>query len=189
MVVDRAHSLAGNRRGQSVLEFLLVTPILFGMTMLMIRVNSVTQMAIVNQRYAREQLMFIAGNGADYPRRPSMVSEYATNGGNVLTIGVSDTPPPSGDTETESIIPATTYSIARTPASPQGDNSTKEPTQRTNIRIRNTVSICMPFISNGGQPVIPVPQNGAISNYGVPNAPQGFAFCSTTETWNDQGSG
>ena len=52
-----------------MLEFLVMLPLMVGLAMLMIRVNTVIQMGIVNQQYARAQALFVAGNGSEYPQR------------------------------------------------------------------------------------------------------------------------
>jgi len=46
-----------SERGQSVLEFVFMLPILLGLIVIMVRSNTVIQMSIVNQKYARAQAL------------------------------------------------------------------------------------------------------------------------------------
>lgn len=182
-VVEKSKSIRkaeGDERGQSVLEFLLVLPLLFGITSLLVRVNTVIQMSIVDQKYARQQLLFVSGNGADYPRRAGMVNDmmYAYPG-NVLTVGVSENYTPENDPAHRTL--ASTYSISRKSDPPGADNSDQmEVQKRSNIRVRNTVSICIPLVSFGGRPALS-PGDSGIPQYQLPEDPTQWTYCNTRQ--------
>ena len=48
--------------GQSIVEFLVSLPLLVGLAVVLIRVNSAIQMSIVNQQYARAQTLNLTYN-------------------------------------------------------------------------------------------------------------------------------
>jgi len=78
-----------NESGQSIIEFLLTAPILFGFTVILIRSNVAIQMSIVNQKYDRAQTHFTTQNHAFFPRLG--IQDYnVKNEFNQITIGVSD---------------------------------------------------------------------------------------------------
>lgn len=55
------------QKGQSMLEFALLLPLITGMFMLVIQVQMAISTAIVNQKYARGQLYFLFFNNRYYP--------------------------------------------------------------------------------------------------------------------------
>src|SRR4051812_29710869 len=95
--------------GQSVLEFLLVLPLLLTIILLLMRVNTVINMGIVNQKYARAQVFFIAENSPEYPARVGVVSNLANSGMNQLIVGVSESHPADDDGAEGANTMASTY--------------------------------------------------------------------------------
>jgi hypothetical protein len=178
----RSRSESLNDSGQSVLEFLLVLPVLMTIVMLIIRVNTAIQMSIVDQKYARAQTLFIAGNAAEYPIRAAVVADLAQVGMNQLVVGVSEDPPrdPNGG-EGDQKVSASTYYIGRRPGgmneSPDaGDAITK----RVTIRVRNTVTLCLPMIYMDKKPAFEFNVGGGGSpKYNYKEDPSYWQFCSS----------
>jgi competence protein ComGC len=166
--------------GQSVLELLLVLPLLMAILMMIIRVNTVIQMSIVDQKYARAQTLYIAGNAAEYPLRAHIVDELGRSGMNQLVVGVSEDPPSDADGESDGATAASSYYIGRRPGgmgemTDAGDDITR----RTNIRVRNTVTICLPPISIAGKAAFEFRVgDGSNPQYNLPEDPKAWKFCS-----------
>jgi len=141
-----------NERGQSLMEFVFMLPLMIGLVMLVIRVNSAIQVSIVNQKYSRAQVLAIAYNSPIYPSlrwRTGDGDIFVSKGNNRMVVGVSDqivtgdgTIPPK----------ATTQRIVDADADVGNNDPQKEHETRGNIRVRNTVSLCtMSFsVSAGG---------------------------------------
>jgi len=83
-------TVAKNEEGQSLLEFLLVLPVLLGLVALMTRVNTAIQASLVYQQYARAQTTFLTFNSPVYPSLRLQASELNGKNYNQMTIGVSD---------------------------------------------------------------------------------------------------
>lgn len=139
--------------GQSIIEFLLLLPLMVGLAMSLIWINTAIQISIVNQQYARAQTLFLAFNSPFYPEI-SRRSSLETSGINQMVIGVSDNPTSSDGLD--NIEPeATVQSIATKSASAGASDANREyPNLRARVRIRNTVTLCtgpisLPF-GNGG---------------------------------------
>lgn len=132
--------------GQSILEFLLMLPMLVGITFMMVRVSSAIQVSIVNQQYARAQALWLAFNSPIYPALKFRVNSdgaqdiFVEAGVNQMIIGVSgNLAPDSGDYAPE----ASTQLIVRPGQTDVGSNEpSAEPNERGNIRVRTTVSLC-----------------------------------------------
>jgi hypothetical protein len=166
--------------GQSVVEFLLVLPLLLTILMLIVRVNTVIQMSIVDQKYAREQVLFISGNSPDYPLRANIVTVLAKSGMNQLVVGVSENKPADADGGEGTDTTASTYYIGRKPGLAESQDSGDDITARATIRVRNTVTLCLPMISFGGTPAFDFnPSGGGQSKYNLPDDPRAWKFCSS----------
>lgn len=180
MVAERKNSIPFlDDRGQGALEFLLLLPMCLGVVMLMIRVNTVIQISIVDQKYAREQALFVAGNAADYPLRPGVVETLAGTGAsmsNQLVMGVSENAPTgTGDADSESFnTQASTFVIGRA-SNRLGSDAQGEVNKRSKIRVRNTVNLCLPLLSTNNTPIFN--QNTGI--YQMPENPSQYKFCTT----------
>jgi len=146
-----------NEEGQSLFEFLLMLPMLVGLTVILVRVNSAIQISIVNQQYARAQTLFLAFNNSTYPVL-SQQSRLIKNGTNQLILGVSDN---VADNEGYTPI-ASVQMITRNKSGQASDAPREEPTtMRARVRIRNSVTLCTPtFVVDGAkgasQPIMPL---------------------------------
>ena len=145
--------------GQSVLEFLLMLPMLVGLTVMLIRVNTVIQISIVNQQYARAEALWLTFNSAFYPELRHRETNLVSKGYNQMILGVSDNAAPES---AERYTPkASVQNIARKRG--LGSNEPQsEPAQRAMIRVRNTVTLCTPLVvlSAGGNPLPMLPVSG-----------------------------
>lgn len=161
-------SRKSGKSGQSVIEFVLMLPLMIGLSVLLYRINSAIQMSIVNQQYARAQTLFLAFNSPYYPEK-----RYRTFG-NRLTMGVSENNAGSGD-DTQYVPEASVQMIARTPQEAgRQPAAQEEPTETGYVRIRNTVSICTQssFIDGGGALVPP-----SVDNFNEQFQTAQFAYC------------
>lgn len=140
--------------------------------MMMVKVNTVIQVSIVNQQYARAQALFLTYNSPFYPG----LNFTATNdtmidrGLDVMVLGVSDNIAPKPDEDEPYEPKATKLSIIRSGAD-AGDDSDPEPQLRGRIRVRTSVALCTKvnsFSANGG--------NRAVSAGNYPEQAQ-FGFC------------
>lgn len=128
--------------GQSVLEFLLLLPVLFGITVIMIRVNTAIQMAIVDQKYARAQALHYTQNSPYYPRRDHHYYFFKEKLSNQMYFSVTEQPADEDDPESLNNPKSSTYNVTRKMNEPQDSSVGEEPTERAFVRIRNTVSLC-----------------------------------------------
>jgi hypothetical protein len=179
---------SNHQSGQSILEFLVTLPLMLGLVMLMIRVNTYIQMGVVNQQYARAQTLFVSGNGAEYPQRPLVITNLAKARYNQFVVAISDNEQ-SLDADPNTPQLATTYHIVP-PGAPVGnDNAQTEATQRGNLRVRSSVTLCLPMLVSGGTPLRPINgfiQPGAAAGPGT--SAQQFVYCSAPQPYdNDDG--
>jgi hypothetical protein len=163
--------LISDERGQSILEFVILVPLLVGILLMLIKANTAVQMAIVNQKYAREQALILALNSPVYPPLRFRAGEQRMEGKaiNQMILGVADNVapeegdyPPSASTQTLVL-----YGDQVVGGS---DDVKSEPRQRSQVRIRNTVGLCTQsngiFISGVLTPAWKI-REGAVD----------FAFC------------
>jgi hypothetical protein len=128
-----------DRSGQSLVEFLVLMPLLIGLTVIMVRVTTAIQVSIVNQQYARAQSLFLAYNSAVYPRLQQREDNFIRRGYNNMVIGVSDNSAP----DSGPYVPkATVQKIARKPNGGGSDENQSEPERRDKVRVRTTVTLC-----------------------------------------------
>lgn len=130
-------------RGQSVLEFVFMLPVLLGLIVVMVRSNTVIQMSIVNQKYARAQALWLAFNSPHYPRRSFRTpgtagDQFVQYGFNRMVIGMAETP--VDDTGGKATASMQTVVRGGVPA-PEGP-SQSEPIDRAKVRVRTTVALC-----------------------------------------------
>lgn len=133
-----------DERGQSVLEFVFMLPILIGLIVVMVRSNTAIQISIVNQKYARAQALWLAFNSPYFPRLSFRKAggendQFIRHGYNRMVIGMAEQP--VGDTGGKAI--ASTQVVVRG-GNTQGASgpSQTEPIDRSEIRIRTTVALC-----------------------------------------------
>jgi hypothetical protein len=136
---------AADERGQSIIEFLVMLPLMVGLVVLLIRVNSAIQVSIVNQQYVRSQLLFLSYNSAFYPRLDHRVNSMANHGYNQMVLGMSEKALSGGDDFTESNdqpdAPVTKIRRGRD----GNDDSQAEPDSRSRVRIRTSATLCGPI--------------------------------------------
>jgi hypothetical protein len=136
--------------GQSVVEFLLLLPMLVGMTLILIKTNTAIQISIINQQYSRAHTLFITFNNPFYPLI-NRQNEFAENSMNQIVIGVSNQ---SLSEDATTYNPkATVQSISRS-KKVAGSNATgEEPSLRSDVRVRNTVTLCTQtlYVKSGGK--------------------------------------
>jgi len=176
-----------NEEGQSVLEFLLMLPVMLGLVMLMLRVNSAIQVSIVDQQYARAQALFLTFGNPIFPQISQRWLNLDQKGYNQITMGVSDNlTASSGGTY---VPEATTQNIARNRKvaamgddSPQTEPNPDQGGLRAFVRVRNTVTLCtqISVISQNGvpTPVLPMTADGTPTGpSALTDSPQQFAWC------------
>ena len=134
----------GPRDGQSLVEVVLILPVMLGMFLMLLRVNGAIQVSIVNQKYARQRLFELMGNSPEYPdlsKQPTLIG----NGDNRLVTGVSEESTLNGS---DFQVSAPTVLIARSRRAAAGGSNEAgaEPQRRARVRVRNTVEICTPLL-------------------------------------------
>lgn len=178
-----ANSVAGNQGGQSVLEFLLLLPLLLGFAGLMVRMNQAIQVSIVNQKYARAQALFLTMNNREYPALYQRVPNLTASGYNQMFLGVSENPAPDANSD-EPYNPEATVSRVSRKAGGGSDNAQEEPDERSRVRIRTTVALCtQPNVlmqGNRAVPILPLDERSpykAIGEYKYPAGNFKFDYC------------
>lgn len=139
-----------DEKGQSVIEFVFMLPILVGLIVVMVRTNTVIQMSIVNQKYARAQALWLTFNSPYYPRlsfrKPKDTcgdfdsnDQFIRYGFNRMVIGMADQPVE----DTGGKADAVTQYVARDNAQSGAEGpSQSEPLDRAKVRVRTTVALC-----------------------------------------------
>ena len=77
-------------KGQSIVELILMMPVMIGIAVLTMRVNTAIQVSIVNQQYSRAQALFLTYNSAVYPPLKLRLPELQGKKYNQMLIGISD---------------------------------------------------------------------------------------------------
>ncbi len=167
------------REGQSILELLLMFPMMMGLAIVLIKVNTVIQFSIVNQQYARAQTLWLAFNHAWYPKTDKREPFFAQRGYNRMIVGVAENAAPEPD---EPYVPEVSkHMIARTRALAGGEGSTQEePAQRGFVHVRTTVAMCTPstFVGSGSsRQSITVPKVAKAGVSRDPFDPKSFSYC------------
>jgi len=128
--------------GQSVIEFLIVLPLMVGLVMLMTRVNTAIQVSIVNQQYARAQALFISYNSPTYPSLWTRVDASDKLGYNQLIMGMSNEKITDGDDFTEANRQPDAVEITISKKGGGSDDKQAEPDLRSKVHVRTTVTLC-----------------------------------------------
>ncbi len=139
--------------GQSLVELILLLSFLVTLVFVMINVDSAISMAIVNQQYARAQVMEMTWNSPYYPPLDRQQSAMVAIGANQLVVGVSENPFRGNGQYTPE---ASTQQIPVRPRASAPNLPQTEPETRALARIRNTVTLCTPLTMVGAQPMLPV---------------------------------
>lgn len=157
-------------------------PMMIGLAVVLIKVNTVIQFSIVNQQYARAQTLWLAFNHAWYPKVDKREPYFGQRGFNRMIVGMAENAAPEQD---EPYVPEVSkHMIARRRALAGGEGSTQEePAQRGFVHVRTTVSLCTPsnFIKAGGNQVSIVipktpPQAGSFRD---PFDAKNFSYCAS----------
>lgn len=150
----------------------MMLPMLIGLTMILIRVNTVIQMSIVNQQYSRAQTHWLAFNSAIYPERKFRDKFFVDQGYNQMVLGVSDNAAPSSTADTYA-PEASKFMVARSKKFARGpDDATSEANEKAIVRVRNTVTMCTQSnVFNGGGGF----KNINLMKEGV--TPASFSYC------------
>ena len=135
-----------NKKGQSLLEVLILIPFLFMFVGLLYKVTMATQMAIVNTQYARSQIYVLTANSPEYPRLEFRWSQkmFASSKQDRMILGVADPLAlSSSDGQEGNLKPMPqTQKIGRNNPTVAGSSDRGEVSRRTEVRVRNTVGIC-----------------------------------------------
>lgn len=146
MVAKKTISIMKDKRGQSLLEVMLLIPFLFGFVGILYKVNMAVQMSINNSQYARAQIYVLAANSPEYPRLGLRMSPemFGQNGQDRMVLGVSDPEALSTSSgQSGKIEPMPQIQdIARNKTTVTGSSDRGEVKNRTKIRVRNTAAIC-----------------------------------------------
>jgi hypothetical protein len=155
-----------NEEGQSVLEFLLMLPMMVALVVILVRINTVIQISIVNQQYSRAQALSLSYNSSVYPLLRLRNPELTDKGYNQMILGVS-----SNKAERGYHPEAATHYIARKKGEPSGEDK-KEPKTRALVRVRNSVTLCTQpnVVSGSGGGNVPIMKLADLSGG------QGLAF-------------
>lgn len=144
--------------GQALVEFLLVIPAIILFFVLMVRINSAVQVSIVNQKWSRAHIHFLAMNSPVFPMlkfREDPSRGMAVSKSDQFVLGISGDLLEDGDEVTPSATVIAIKGKRGLPGMPtRGDNSNQsEPARRDQIRVRNTVTMCTQnnFVNSSGK--------------------------------------
>lgn len=132
-MITVAKKIIGFRDGQSLIEFLLIFPVMIGLVYLLVQTNMVIQTSIVDQKYGRAQALFLTYNSPVYPELRFRKRANRTE----MVVGVSD------NIATPDYFPkATVVNVVRPGKDVGDDREGSEPNSRGKVRVRNSVSLC-----------------------------------------------
>lgn len=158
-----------DRRGQSLLEFLFMLPLMAGLAVILVRVNTAIQVSIVSQQHARAQTLHLTMNSSTYPRL-SQEADMAGLKNNQMVLGISDNLIRSGTINK----PEATRQVITRRARGTPEPGDQEPDQTPVVRVRTTVSLCTQSnvirVGGGYQPIGTATLTEAVR-------PQDFAYC------------
>ncbi|MBY0470119.1 hypothetical protein K2X30_03050 [bacterium] len=164
-----------NQAGQSVLEFLIVLPMMVGLAVMLIKMNTAVQVSIVNQQYARAHTLWLAFNSNEYPEVKLRIPQLISKNYNKMILGISEnSAPASGEIYLPEVIKMK-ITPGRSLATDAGDQQNQEePERRSIIRVRTSVSLCTQsnFVTAGGEKV---PLGAETLREGF--NPSGFEYC------------
>lgn len=167
-----------DEKGQSIIEFIFMMPVLVGLFVLMYRFNSAIQISIVNQRYMRSHMLGINFNSPVYPQRSLISASFANTGAktNQFVMGVSEDTWFADDGETvEKHSPQVMKQlIARSKNKMGPDPENEEPERRGNVRIRSTIAMCTQSNVVGGTGKLAIRTPAALKEGFQSNA---FYYC------------
>lgn len=155
MAADFFREWGTSESGQSIMEFLILVPLILGFTTLVINMNTAVQSAIVNQQYARLQTHFLTFNNAWFPDNGFQTNLLQKKVG-LFYMGVAENPiNQNGDTDAKAPIVRISRSLAADRVAGASDDERTEPDQRTKVRIRASSIICpQSLLLMGGNPIL-----------------------------------
>ncbi len=165
-----------NQAGQSVLEFLIVLPMMVGLAVMLIKMNTAIQVSIVNQQYARAHTLWLAFNSNEYPEWTFRTPHLVRKNYNKMVLGISENAAPA--TPEEIYLPEVIkmkITPGRSLVSDAGNQQNQEEPERLSIiRVRTSVSLCTQsnFVTAGGEKV---PLGAETLREGF--NPSGFEYC------------
>jgi hypothetical protein len=167
MAADKRPKNRNRESGQSILEFLLMLPMLVGLFLILLRVNQAIQVSIVDQQYARAHALWLAFNNPVFPQQKLRLGAITAQQDNQMVIGVSDNTAPTDGSRKKGVH----------------DSDDKESSKRASVRVRDTVTICTQAnVVQGKSGFVPIlPQDpssfAATGAYNLTEDPHQFAFC------------
>ncbi len=169
-------------QGQSIIEFLMMLPVLIGLVVLLVRSNTAIQISIVNQQYARAQALWLTFNSSVYPGKQLRQVQLGDKKFNQMVIGVSENAAPAQGNFTPR---AATQNVTRKKSGTRDEPQT-EPKLRDKVRIRDTVTLCTQMVVvNGKEGLTDLLKLGGNEKFDLPVAPFSlseqtqFKFCSS----------
>ncbi|MCM2322414.1 MAG: hypothetical protein NDJ90_04040 [Oligoflexia bacterium] len=127
---------------------------MIGLTVLLVKVNTAIQMAIVNQQYGRAQALFLTTQSPVYPRL-GLRADLEKFQYNQMLMGVSENAPGAERSNPRASVAKITNKAGGSVAT-----GTDDVTERSDVRIRNTVTLCTQInvVDVGGskKPVLPL---------------------------------
>ncbi len=149
MVVSRTRDKKKSEAGQALIELMLIMPIFLVVIYMIIKTNQSIQVSINNQKYTRAALTQLTYNNPwFYNRTLAGGSVYGTQvvgqGHQRLTYGIGN----DAISLTNSQPVATTQRITRS-VTVRGDDGAGEVDRRSDVRVRNTLTLCGPWVVAG----------------------------------------
>lgn len=168
------HCLRDQRRGQTLLEFLIVLPLILVFIKITLKVNAASQISINNQKALHSKILDLASNSPFFPRIANHEVSFVKKNRNFMTIGMVAGPFDDANPATQ-IAPI--HEISRDPATqaikgPPG----QEARSTTGVRVRTSAGMC--------PQVIAINVNGRWDHYShltVSDKTQPFPFCEGVE--------
>lgn len=155
-------------------------PMMVGLVLILVRVNTAIQVSIVNQQYARMHALWLAFNSPVYPQLKRRERNLTPQGDNQMLIGVSGNQAPVQGDYTP--VAATSYVARKLGVHPPGEDS-QEADKRASVRIRDTVTLCTQsnVVKAQGSmvPVLPLDPGTfvAMGSFNLTEDPQQFQYC------------
>lgn len=146
MVAEMKRENLKSEKGQALIELMLMMPIFLVVIYMIIKTNQSVQVSINNQKYTREMLLRLTYSSPWIYNRsigttPGAIfnNQVVGQGHHRLTFGLAD----------EALGPgaqpiATTQRITRS-VSVRGDDTAGEVDRRSEVRVRNTLTLCGPW--------------------------------------------
>jgi hypothetical protein len=150
-----------NENGQSILEVVLLLPFLFAFVAFLYKMDMAAQMSINNVQFVRSQTYILTANSPEYPR----FDFRFTPGGFVamqqdrMVLGVSDPSALQSANRDQTKLDPIPQIQKVTQKGVNGSDALGEVTNRTDIRIRSTASICTQLNSADGAKAPMLPEN------------------------------